>query len=427
VTLRRRARFAIGVPVLLAVLLSLLVAWLNVRGEAPLDNGAFVATPEQVQRGAYLARAGNCAACHTDRGGAAYAGGKGIATPFGTVYASNLTPDAQTGIGRWTAGEFWRALHNGRSADGRLLYPAFPYPSFTGITRADADALYAFLRTQVPVAQPNRAHALRFPYGLQPALAIWRALFFAPGTWEPEAGRSPQWNRGAYLVRALGHCAACHSPRNVFGATRDSLELSGGLIPMQNWYAPSLTSPAEAGVADWPAQEVAALLKTGLSTHGATLGPMAEVVFRSTQHLDDADIAAMTVFLQGLPPSAAPASRSAPPAAAPRQRGATVYADRCAGCHGPNGEGGRDAAGGVAYVALAGNRKVLLESPTNLVRIILEGGFPPTTAGNPRPYGMPPFGQVLKDADVAAVATYVRNAWGNAAPEVGEVEVLAAR
>ena len=280
-----------------------LVAWLNVSGEEPLtgDAGSFVATPEQVSRGAYLARAGNCAACHTDRGGAAFAGGKAIATPFGTVFASNLTPDARTGIGAWSAAQFWRAMHNGRSADGRLLYPAFPYPNFTEITRADADALFAFLRSQVPAGQVNRPHALRFPYNLQASLAVWRALFFSPGVYEPVVERSVQWNRGAYLVRSLGHCAACHSPRNAFGATRDSLELSGGLIPLQNWYAPSLASSAEAGVADWSSADVAALLKTGLAPRGAALGPMAEVVFRSTQYLADADIAAMTEFLKSLP------------------------------------------------------------------------------------------------------------------------------
>jgi mono/diheme cytochrome c family protein len=292
--------------VVLAVLLLVaagLVAWLNVAGEDPLvgDAGSFVATPEQVAHGAYLARAGNCAACHTDRGGAAFAGGKGIATPFGTVFASNLTPDARTGIGAWSAAQFWRAMHNGRSADGRLLYPAFPYPNFTEITRADSDALFSYLRSQVPVTQVNRPHALRFPYNLQASLAVWRAMFFAPGVYEPVVERSVQWNRGAYLVRSLGHCAACHSPRNAFGATRDSLEFSGGLIPLQNWYAPSLASSAEAGVADWSNADIAALLKTGLTPRGAALGPMAEVVFRSTQYLHDSDIAAMAEFLKSLP------------------------------------------------------------------------------------------------------------------------------
>ena len=404
------------------------VAWLNVRGEDALtgDASAFVATPEQVARGAYLARAGNCAACHTDRGGAAFAGGKGIATPFGTVYASNLTPDARTGIGTWSEPQFWRAMHNGRSADGRLLYPAFPYPSFTEITRPDADALFAFLRSQVPVGQVNRPHELRFPYNLQASLAVWRALFFSPGVYEPVVERSVQWNRGAYLVRSLGHCAACHSPRNAFGATRDSLELSGGLIPLQNWYAPSLASSAEAGVADWSSAEVAALLKTGISPRGAALGPMAEVVFSSTQYLSDSDIAAMAEFLKGLP--------QVPPHVYALDKvdkdvhahGAALYKEHCAACHGASGEGGAGP-GGVVYVALAGNRKVRLEAAANLIHIVVNGGFPPTTAGDPRPYGMPPFGPSLKDEEIAVLATYVRSAWGNAAPPVSTLDVFDAR
>ena len=417
--------------VLLAVLLAAaagLVGWLNVHGEDPLtgDAGSFLPTPEQVARGAYLARAGNCAACHTDRGGAAFAGGKGIATPFGTVFASNLTPDARTGIGGWSAAQFWRAMHNGRAADGRLLYPAFPYPNFTEITRADSDALFAFLRSQVPVTQVDRPHALRFPYNLQASLAVWRALFFTPGVYEPVVERSVQWNRGAYLVRALGHCAACHSPRNAFGATRDSLELSGGLIPLQNWYAPSLASSAEAGVADWSTADVSALLRTGLAPRGAALGPMAEVVFRSTQYLSDPDIAAMTEFLKSLPqtpPHARPAVKLDRQVQA---HGETLYKDRCAACHGAGGEGA-SGPNGVVYVPLAGNRKVLLDAPANLVHIIVNGGFPPTTPGDPRPYGMPPFGPALNDEEIAVLASYVRSAWGNAAPPVSALDVLDAR
>ena len=421
------ARF-VALLALLLLVAAAVVAWLNVRGEDALtgDANSFVATPEQVAHGAYLARAGNCAACHTDRGGAAFAGGKGIATPFGTVFASNLTPDARTGIGTWSAAQFWRAMHNGRSADGRLLYPAFPYPNFTEITRADSDALFAYLRSQVPVAQVNRPHALRFPYSLQPSLAVWRALFFSPGVYEPVVERSVQWNRGAYLVRSLGHCAACHSPRNAFGATRDSLELSGGLIPLQNWYAPSLASSAEAGVADWSTAEVSALLKTGLTPRGAALGPMAEVVFRSTQYLDDADVAAMAEFLKSLPQTPPHARAAVELDKAVRTRGEALYKDHCAACHGANGEGG-SGADGVVYVPLAGNRKVLLDTPANLIHIVVNGGFPPTTAGDPRPYGMPPFGPALKDEEIAVLASYVRSAWGNAAPPVSALDVLNAR
>ena len=420
-----RAGVVLGVLLLGA---AALVAGPTVAGEYPLvgDAGSFVATPEQVAHGAYLARAGNCAACHTDRGGAAFAGGKGIATPFGTVFASNLTPDAKTGIGAWSAAQFWRAMHNGRSTDGRLLYPAFPYPNFTEITRADSDALFAFLRSQVPVTQVNRPHALRFPYNLQASLAVWRAMFFAPGVYEPVVERSVQWNRGAYLVRSLGHCAACHSPRNAFGATRDSLELSGGLIPLQNWYAPSLASSAEAGVADWSNADIAALLKTGLTPRGAALGPMAEVVFRSTQYLHDSDIAAMAEFLKSLPQTPPHAFAALKIDKDAQAHGAALYKDHCAACHGANGEGG-SGPNGVVYVSLAGNRKVLLETPTNLIHIVVNGGFPPTTAGDPRPYGMPPFGPSLSDAEIALLASYVRGAWGNAAPTVSALDVLNAR
>ena len=399
---------------------------LNQRGEAPLpaDPTPLHATLALIERGAYLARAGNCTACHTARGGAPYAGGRGIDTPFGTVYASNLTPDAKTGIGSWSADHFWRALHNGRSKDGRLLSPAFPYPNYTLVTRDDSDAIYAYLRSLPPVEQPNRAHALRFPYDSQLALSVWRALFFEPSSFAADPARSTDWNRGAYLVRGLGHCNACHASRNALGATTEKLELSGGLIPMQNWYAPSLSSSAEAGVAGWPVTQVVELLKTGRSERASVTGPMAEVVFRSTQHLSDADLRAMAVFLGELPQSSAiaiAAQRQAPDARQ-SERGKALYDKHCADCHGDAGQG---AVG--AYPPLAGNRAVTLASPVNLIRIVQNGGFLPATAGNPRPYGMPPFSHLLDDTEIAAVLSYIRSAWGNAAPPVSQLDVLKSR
>jgi mono/diheme cytochrome c family protein len=403
------------------------VVWLNQRGEDPLPATptSVDPTPQLVEKGAYLARAGNCMGCHTVRGGDPYAGGRAIETPFGLIHAPNLTPDEETGLGRWTSDEFWRAMHNGRSRDGRLLYPAFPYPNYTRITREDSDAIYAYLRTLPPVKRPNASHQLRFPYNTQAALAVWRALFFRPGVYEPQPSQSAEWNRGAYLVEGLGHCAACHAPRNLLGATQDSLGLSGGLIPMQGWYAPSLTSPVEAGVAGWPQQEVVDLLRTGVSAHGSTMGPMAEVVFRSTQYLSEADLRAMAAYLQSLPQQAPP---QVDPEELPRadpgvmRLGGEVYVQHCAQCHGDQGEGKPG-----AFPALAGNRAVTLPVPVNVIRAVLDGGYPPSTAGNPRPHGMPPYGQALNDEEVAAVVTYIRQSWGHRATPVNPLDVLQLR
>ena len=401
---------------------------LNLRGEEPLPAAETLqSTPALVARGEYLARVGNCMACHTTQGGAAFAGGRGIETPFGVVHSSNLTPDEAQGIGSWTSAEFWRAMHHGRSKDGRLLYPAFPYPNYTQVTRADSDAIFAYLRSVPAAAEANRAHALRFPYNTQAALGVWRALFFAPGTASATADSTPtptaEYDRGAYLVNGLGHCTACHTPRNALGATTDAKAFTGGLIPVQNWYAPALNAAAEAGVKEWPAEDVVALLKTGIAPHGSVLGPMAEVVFRSTQYLTDADARAMAAYLQALPQQSgpAPATPPAPPSAA-MARGAKVYEQQCAQCHGDTGQGEPG-----AFPALAGNRAVTLADPTNLVRVVLQGGYLPATAGNPRPHGMPPFQQTLSDEEVAAVATFVRNSWGNQAAGVGTIEVYRAR
>ncbi|MES2975446.1 MAG: cytochrome c [Pseudomonadota bacterium] len=421
----RKLTIAAAALLALGAALAALVWLLNVRGDAPSNTtpGTTSSTaPATIERGAYLARAGNCMACHTVRGGTPFAGGRGIDTPFGTVYTSNLTPDPVHGIGSWSAADFWRAMHNGRSKDGRLLYPAFPYPNYTQVTREDSDALHAYLRSLPPAAQPNRAHALRWPYGTQPALAVWRALYFSPGVHEAEPAKSAEWNRGAYLVQGLGHCSACHTPRNTLGATDDTLLLGGGLIPMQNWYAPSLTSPAEAGVAGWSKADIVSLLKTGTSARGAVTGPMAEVVLHSTQHLSDADLGAMAVFLQALPQSPMPAQRAEGKAALPASPGGRLYSQHCAQCHGDNGMGVPG-----AYPPLAGNRAVTMKSTANLVQIVLNGGYAPATAGNPRPHGMPPFVLVLGDGEVAQVLSYMRNAWGNSAGEVSEFDVARVR
>mgnify|MGYP003461605519 FL=1 len=424
---KKRLTWAIALLVALFASAVATVWMLNVRGEAPVTRVAPMtvpASPAQIERGKYLAQAGNCISCHTVRGGPAYAGGRGIDTPFGAVYAPNLTPHAETGMGTWSPDHFWRAMHHGRSKDGRLLYPAFPYTEYTHVTREDSDAIFAYLHSLPPVAQPNRDHTLRFPYNSQWALAVWRALFFTPGANTQNPHQSADWNRGAYLVQGLGHCVACHSPRNALGASSLSRSLQGGIIPLQNWYAPGLTSSAQAGVADWPLEDVVALLKTGIAPHGSAMGPMAEVVFNSTQHLSDADAHAMAVYLRALPQEPAPVAhqRSVVPAPDAMRLGAQVYDQQCAQCHGASGEGQPG-----AFPALAGNRAVTMASPINVVQAVLHGGYLPATAGNPRPFGMPPFTHVLNDAEVAAVLSFVRASWGNQAAPVTAIEVYRQR
>ncbi len=377
--------------------------------------------PAQVARGAYLARAGNCMACHTRRGGEPFAGGRAIRTPFGTVFSSNLTPDPTQGIGAWSPAAFWRAMHHGTSRDGRLLLPVFPYTSYTRVTREDSDALHAYLRSLTAVPRPNTPHALRWPYNSQLALLTWRALYFRPAAFEPDSSRSAAWNRGAYLVQGLGHCNECHSQRNALGASDAEHPLAGGPVPMQSWLAPSLRTNTQAGVGDWSEAEVVALLGSGVSARGSANGPMAEVVFGSTQYLNNTDLHAMAVFLQSLADDR-PAQFDLPAGARAPARlldsGAGLYEKHCAACHGAQGQG---VAG--AYPALAGNRAVQLADPVNLVQIVLRGGYAPVTRSNPQPYGMPPYLVLLADAEVAALLTYVRSAWGNQAAPVSELAV----
>jgi mono/diheme cytochrome c family protein len=425
--LKKIVKLALGMSIV-ATGMAALVWALNVRDEVDVKALMAAAAPSEslIARGAYLARAGNCMACHTAPGGERYAGGRTINTPFGTVFTSNLSPDDKTGIGTWSSAYFWRALHNGRSKSGRLLYPAFPYINYTQITREDSDALFAYLGSLPAVAQPNHPHALRFPYQSQAALAVWRALYFRPGVYQPDTSRSAEWNRGAYLVKGLGHCSACHTTRNALGATSQELDLAGGLIPMQNWYAPSLLSPHEAGVGEWDRAQIVSLLKNGVSPRASVAGPMAQVVLRSTQYLSNEDLDAMAQFLKELPnarqESAPPPANSATPVKTASSntatRGAKLYEQHCEQCHGNAGQGVAN-----AYPALAGNRAVTMKQTANLVQMVLNGGYAPATEGNPRPFGMPPFVLVMGDSDMAAVLTHIRTSWGNQASAVTPMEV----
>ena len=406
----------------------------------PMDCGSLVATHTQTSsppapsvtkalaRGRELVVLGDCEGCHTDRGGAPLAGGRPIVTRFGTFYTPNITPDRSTGIGEWSSDDFWRALHEGYARDGRLLYPAFPYPNYTKVTRADSDAIFGYLRSVPPVAKPRRAHSLHFPYDQRSLLTVWRALYFRPGVYEEDPARDANWNRGAYLVQGLAHCNACHEARNVLGAPRSGGDPSGGIV--LDWYAPSLSNPHEGGVQEWSEPEIITFLKSGRigppeAAHSATtVGPMAEVVYESLQSIPETDLHAMATYLRSMP-AVEPASAAEfdtvrqSISASAYDDGRTLYLEACADCHGEKGEG-RAPVG----PPLAANRAVTLHPATNVIRMVLFGGFPPGTSENLRPFGMPPYYPFLSDERIANVLTYVRTSWGNAAGPVLASEVL---
>lgn len=417
---------------LLLVVAGVCIWWLGSPDDRETGNApqpAAAAAGDPVARGRELSRLADCQSCHTLRGGAPFAGGRSIPTPFGTFYTPNITPDTKTGLGSWSATDFWHALHNGYSRNGTLLYPTFPYTNYTRISRSDSDAIYAYLRTIAPVSRPNRRHELKFPYNYRILLAAWRRLYFRPGVYQADAGHDAQWNRGAYLVQGLTHCSACHETRNALGATRAKAGPSGGLV--LDWYAPSLTSAQEAGVQSWSTADIVTLLRTGTvsttSATGSAAGPMAEVVAESLQYAPQDELEAMAVYLKSLPSSE---QAGTPNEAAPKYElpapiadaGKDLYEKNCADCHGHQGEGHEPAA-----PPLAGNRGVIMPSALNPIRMVLFGGYAPGTAGNPRPFGMPPYSLTLSDEQIAEVLDYVRTSWGNQAPLVFGEDVAANR
>ena len=418
--LRLGLRILLGLAVLAVVALGV-VFWMH-PGALPVDPNAIAANPttQVINRGEYLARAGDCVACHTTPNGKPFAGGRPMVTPFGALYVPNITPDDDTGIGQWTADDFYRMMHTGVSKNGTLLYPAMPFASYTKVTREDSDAIYAYLMSVAPVKQQNRPHELQFPFNNRDLLLGWRTLYFKEGEYKPDNSQSAEWNRGAYLVQGLGHCAMCHTAINALGGSSESKAFEGGMIPNQNWYAPSLTSNREAGLGDWDIQDIADLLQVGASHRGTTYGPMAEVVYNSLQYLSDEDVKAMAVYLKALPqrdsePPPTSQARLVNPAV--MEMGRKVYATQCAMCHGDEGKGHAP-----AYPPLAGNRSITMASPVNSIRMVLNGGYAPGTKKNPRPHGMPPFSHIVNDEEVAAVVTYTRVAWDNSGTPVAPAQ-----
>jgi mono/diheme cytochrome c family protein len=397
---------------------------------APAEpTAAAVTTPpddaDPVARGAYLATAGNCMTCHTRPGGDAFAGGVPFYTDFGTIYSTNITSDATAGIGSWSEADFARAMREGIAKDGTHLYPAFPYPSFATITDADMAALYAYIKTIAPSTYAPPANDMGFPFNQRPLMAIWNALFLKSAVFAPDSAQSPEWNRGAYLVNGLAHCGACHTPRNVLGAEIADQALSGGVLvdevksgDVRRWSAINLTQ-AHSGLKAWSAADIAAYLKTGHSSRGATNGPMNEVTFNSTMKLSAEDTMAMAVYLKSL----APIERAAPakPDAQVMRQGETLYTIHCGTCHLPTGLGSKP--GSELGPPLVGSAIAQSPDPSSMINLIIHGGDLPTPQPPGRWQNMKAFGNILDDDEIAAIATYVRTSWGNLGSPVTEADV----
>jgi mono/diheme cytochrome c family protein len=400
-----------------------------------------------IDQGRYLATVGDCVSCHTRPKGAPFAGGLPLATPFGVIYSANITPDPATGIGKWSEQQFARALREGIAADGRHLYPAFPYTSYTKITDADVHAIYAWLRSLKPVRYTPPPNEMHFPFSIRGLLAGWNLLYLRTGGYVSDPARTSEWNRGAYLVQGLGHCGACHTPRGPLGGERAREALSGGAYldevtdeviddrvaalderTVRLWSAANLTE-GPTGLAAWSVDEIAAYLTTGHNARAGAFGPMSLVIANSTSHLTVADIRAIAVYLKSLPPARPPDSSKADEHR--RSAGEIVYTTRCGDCHQSTGLGmprGKDADPSKTAPPLAGNPALQAANPATLINVVLYGAHEavPGPLTWPRMSGFE-LSVGLDDEQIAALCTYVRSSWGNRAGPVDAEQVATQR
>jgi mono/diheme cytochrome c family protein len=402
-----------------------IIAGAALAGLAIVSSAAIAAAAEQqsfalVERGRQVAIAADCMGCHTKPGGKPFAGGVALQTPFGTLVAPNITPHSEAGIGDWTDEEFVRAVREGRGRGGRRLYPAMPYPSYTKMSTEDVLAIRAFLKTvdAVPVKiEPNQ---LPFPFNIRLAMAVWNALNFTSGRLEPDPTKSDEWNRGRYLVDALGHCGTCHTPKNLLGAENPDEYLQGSVL--QGWFAPSLTADRHKGIGALSEADIVSYLKTGVNTKSIASGPMIEVIQKSTSNMPDEDLRAIAAYLKD---RSTPTPAAISPVATTDARmkaGQAIFKDNCAACHTDQGRGSPG-----LFPTFAGNPVIQSDDPTTLIRVVLKGTQGASTPSAPTSPAMPSFGWRLSDAQVAAVLTYIRNGWGNAAAPVANGDVAAVR
>jgi mono/diheme cytochrome c family protein len=406
-----RDALAVGAAALAALLgLTALDGSLHAAEQTDAQNFA------QIERGRYLAEVADCVACHIEpTDNRPFAGGRPIETPFGIIVASNITPDRDTGIGAWSDDEFVAAVRRGVRRDGRLLYPAMPYPSYTKMSRDDVLAIRAYLNTVAPVRNAVEANQLPFPLNIRAGMRFWDGLYFTEGEFKPDPTRSDAWNRGAYLVEGAAHCGTCHTPKTLLGGDKTSAALQGYAI--QGWFAPDITNDVRLGLGQWTTEDIVEYLRTGHNRFVAATGPMAEEITHSSSHMTDADLAAIAAYLKEQPSETheiTPVPADDPVMIA----GGAIYRDLCSACHTVNGNG-------IPYLfpALANSPSVRSTDPTTVIRIILRGARSVATTSQPTAPAMPSFDWQLGDERVAAVATYIRNSWGSAAPAVSATEV----
>lgn len=391
---------------LLVALLSWLLLMAAIRfftNRGPVQHVA--ATPQQIAHGRYLTAAADCAACHTAQGSAPFAGGVPLASPFGTIHGTNITPDAETGIGRYTSDDFFHALTRGEARDGHQLYPAMPYVSYKTMTRQDSDAIYAYLMNQPAVHLENRKNGVGFPFNIRSGIHVWNLLFAGAEAQPASKGDSPTWQRGRYLVDALGHCGECHSPRGALGQV-DRKRPLGGNDDLGRFAAPDIT-PAGLAARGWDAALLHDYLGTGVSARAVASDEMLKVVGLSTSRLNGADLKAIATYLLGDQPAAARTVQIARSDSAASEAGRNHYLNLCSGCHGRESEG-------VPHVApgLRDNSSVRDADPHNLIVAILDGMPEHDFPGRERMQEMPGFAQDLNDADVAALGSWLRQSYG---------------
>ena len=374
---------------------------------------------EDVARGKALTIAGDCASCHTADPAKPFAGGKRIDTPFGGIYSPNLTPDRDTGLGSWSEDNFYRALRHGVAPNGSRYYPAFPYPNFSKLTRQDILAIRAYLATLTPVRNTPPPLELRWPFSYRSVMRGWNWLFFKPGILTPDQQKSAEWNRGRYLVEAAGHCGACHTPKNIFGADRRGQPFGGGLV--QGMFAPRLDGAARSGLKSWSAEDITEYLQSGRNGRSHAGELMSEVVVNSTSKMSDTDVRAIAVYLKSLP-AGAPEPEVTPPPPAQMANGEKLYKDACIACHEADGSSAPR-----IYPPLPGNANLQSANPASTLRVILDGAETVTTPRAPNKGSMPAYASKMSDQQIADVTTFIRNSWGNAAPAVSAAEVAKAR